>query len=134
MSYLAHSFVVKSEMIKDRLTSCAAQEGILDPRTWVEKNLWILPTIDLLRAWAFAEKENPGADHGANEDLIPNELILACVVKVKSRFNPKPWVAPKNNQDAYPKWIHVVHQGTVWFSLLDSNVLEPGVAGWEVSE
>lgn len=41
------------------------------------------------------------------------------------------WVQPTGAQDAYDEGDHVMHGGTEWVSLVDANVWEPGVYGWE---
>jgi len=45
------------------------------------------------------------------------------------------WRQPTGSQDAYPKDYKVSHNGKHWKSLVDANVWEPGVYGWdEVTE
>ena len=44
---------------------------------------------------------------------------------------PAPSTRPTGAQDAYNKGDRVKHAGKVWASLVDANVWEPGVYGWE---
>lgn len=41
------------------------------------------------------------------------------------------WVQPTGAHDAYPINAVVSHNGGVWRSIVDANVWEPGVYGWE---
>jgi hypothetical protein len=46
------------------------------------------------------------------------------------------WKQPSGAQDAYPigsKVRYPDEQGDVWISMVDNNVWEPGVYGWEVA-
>lgn len=40
------------------------------------------------------------------------------------------WTQPTGAHDAYIAGERVTHNGTVWISLTDANVWEPGVSGW----
>ena len=44
------------------------------------------------------------------------------------------WAAPIGAQDAYAAGDRVTYNGIRYCSLVDSNVWEPGVYGWEVAE
>ena len=44
---------------------------------------------------------------------------------------PQPWVQPEGAHDAYALGARVTHAGQVWESVIDANVWEPGVYGWE---
>ena len=45
---------------------------------------------------------------------------------------PPAWVQPAGGHDAYNKGDRVTHNGQIWVNLIDANVWEPGVYGWEV--
>ena len=40
------------------------------------------------------------------------------------------WVQPAGAHDAYAKDDRVLHNGKKWISIVDNNVWEPGVYGW----
>ena len=42
------------------------------------------------------------------------------------------WVQPRGAHDAYALGAIVTHNGQLWISIVDSNVWEPGVYGWEI--
>jgi len=42
------------------------------------------------------------------------------------------WVQPTGAHDAYPLGALVKHNGEIWESIVDANVWEPGVYGWEM--
>lgn len=79
MSYATHASIVQSGSLRQRITACAAQEGASDPPRWVNAVIWSLPGSDWIAAWASAEAGNPGADHGANEGVVTDGMILAAV-------------------------------------------------------
>ena len=130
MSYAQHASVVNSGSLRQRETACASQQRVSDPQKWVNAVAWFIPTVEWTDAWAIAETENPGADHGSNESVISDDMVLQGVMKEFSRNNPKPWVQPSGAHDAYGKYMHVLHNDAVWQSTVDGNVWEPGVSGW----
>ncbi len=79
MSYMTHAHIVGSPGLRQRITACAAQEGVDDPPRWVNAVAWALPQADWLAAWASADAANPGADHGADEAVITDQMILSSV-------------------------------------------------------
>lgn len=42
------------------------------------------------------------------------------------------WIQPTGAHDAYAKNARVLHNNIKWVSLVDANVWEPGVSGWEL--
>ena len=44
------------------------------------------------------------------------------------------WTQPLGAQDAYQTGDVVAHKGLIWESIVDNNVWEPGVYGWEQKE
>lgn len=51
--------------------------------------------------------------------LIPDENVIPA------------WEQP-DSQNAYSIGDRVLHQGSIWISIVEQNVWEPGVYGWEV--
>lgn len=47
---------------------------------------------------------------------------------------PASWIQPTGAHDAYMMWDRVEFNGSEWFSTLDANVWQPGVAGWQTEE
>lgn len=43
------------------------------------------------------------------------------------------WIQPTGSTDAYPMGAKVSHNGNHWISIVDGNVWEPGVYGWELN-
>ena len=41
------------------------------------------------------------------------------------------WIQPLGATDAYPKGAKVSHNGKHWISIIDGNVWEPSVFGWD---
>lgn len=44
------------------------------------------------------------------------------------------WVQPTGAQDAYDLDAKVIHNGKKWISIINANVYEPGVYGWNEME
>ena len=130
MSYLVHSDIVDSGAIRQRCSAAAALEGQDAPQSWVNASMWNIPNPDWTDAWAAAEAASPGADHGSDESVVTDPMILQGVQKERSRENPQPWSQPSGGHDAYPQYVYVTHDGGTWQSTADGNVWEPGVSGW----
>lgn len=79
MTYSAHAAAATSPGLRQRVTACAAQEGASDPPRWTSAVIWSLITSEWIGAWASAEAGNPGGDHGSNEAVITDAMILAAV-------------------------------------------------------
>lgn len=85
MSYLSISHIAANSSMRSRVAACAAQEGETAPETWMFNNSfrWAAsPGWDT--AWDSAEVGNPGADHGANEGVITDGMILSTVQSLRS--------------------------------------------------
>ena len=94
MSYLVHSDIVDSGAIRQRCSAAAALEGQDAPQSWVNASMWNIPNPDWTDAWAAAEAASPGADHGSDESVVTDPMILQGVQKERSRENPQPWSQP----------------------------------------
>ncbi len=44
---------------------------------------------------------------------------------------PQPWVQPVGQHDSYQTGDRVTHAGQTWASIVDNNVWEPNIYGWE---
>lgn len=42
------------------------------------------------------------------------------------------WVQPTGGHDAYALGAIITYNGQTWISIVDANVWEPGVYGWEI--
>lgn len=126
MSYATHAAIAVSGSLRQRITACAAVEGVPDPPRWVNAVIWRMIVPEWSAAWAASAAEDKGADEAA----ITDDLILMGVRRILTSLNPQPWTQPSGAHDAYGKYIHVTHNGGVWYSTIDANVWEPGVSGW----
>ena len=70
--------------------------------------------------------------HTAQEDWRPADTpALWALVSVEEW--PE-WIQPQGAHDAYPVGAKVSHNEKHWISLMDANIYEPGVYGWEEVE
>lgn len=67
-------------------------------------------------------------DHTSQESWQPS-LTPALWNLVSIEEWPE-WVQPAGAHDAYAKDDKVLHNGKKWISIVDNNVWEPGVYGW----
>lgn len=75
-------------------------------------------------------------DCGTQTKAIGTSLEYSAKQKVADLWNANAdvwveWIQPTGAHDAYAKGARVTHDGKKWVSLVDSNVWEPGVSGWE---
>jgi hypothetical protein len=79
MSYWAIAVMSADPALKLRVSACAAQEGIPDPRRWATDNLPLISAdSDWAEAWTSAVErgeENPGSDCS----VITDEAIRTAV-------------------------------------------------------
>ena len=68
--------------------------------------------------------------HTAQESWEPTATPALWTEVAKPGEIPE-WKQPTGAQDAYSKGDQVRHAYKVWESLVDANVWEPGVYGWE---
>ena len=68
------------------------------------------------------------SSHTSQESWQPS-LIPALWNLVSVEEWPE-WVQPAGAHDAYAKDDKVLHNGKKWISIVDNNVWEPGVYGW----
>ena len=72
--------------------------------------------------------------HTSQPDWTP-ETATSLFVRVDDPAEKWPeWRQPTGAQDAYTQGAKVSHNEKHWISDVDSNVWEPGVYGWSVSE
>jgi hypothetical protein len=91
MSYLGVSAISKNQSMRDRVAACAAAEGNTFPESWTAQYAlhWAsAPGWDA--AWASAEVAAPGADHGKNEGVITDAMILSQVQAVMAAHEEPP--------------------------------------------
>lgn len=70
-------------------------------------------------------------EHESQENWQPKD-VPAMFVRIAHEGEILDWVQPIGNHDAYQIGDKVNHNGDVWISIVDSNVWEPGVYGWEI--
>lgn len=80
MSYATVAVLRRDRALLDRVAGCAALEGIADPEGWAMSHAWkIAAQPGWVDAWESAQGENSTGDHGANEDVITEVMILDAV-------------------------------------------------------
>ena len=68
-------------------------------------------------------------DHVSQVDWTPDVAVSLFVIVTVEEF-PK-WVQPTGSHDAYPLRAKVSHLDKHWISIVDNNVWEPSVYGWD---
>lgn len=72
------------------------------------------------------------ADHTSQETWTPTDApSLFTKVLIPDDEKIYPWEQP-DSTNAYKKDDKVTHNDKTWISIIDNNVWEPGVYGWEV--
>jgi hypothetical protein len=83
MTYSTINAMRQSMSLLNRITACAAQEGVVNPDQWARDQIWSLTTDDEMEArWDDAEFNynatfNP--DTGARPDVITDSIITRVV-------------------------------------------------------
>ena len=73
-------------------------------------------------------------DHVSQEAWTPDTAVsLFAEVLIPDPTIIPDWVQP-DSTNPYMKGDKVKHNGSTWISMMDYNVYEPGVYGWEVVE
>ena len=81
------------------------------------------------RLWYDGKLYKVVQTHTTQEDWTP-DATPALYTEISIEEYPE-WVQPTGAQDAYNTGDKVSHNGKHWESLVDSNVWEPGVYGWQ---
>ena len=68
-------------------------------------------------------------NHTSQSDWTPDKAV-SLYVKVSIEEFPE-WTQPAGSHDAYMKDDKVSHLEKHWISIIDNNVWEPGVYGWD---
>ena len=115
-----------------------AEKGDIDEVTAIEHT-------DLFTPWGSGINYTIGAlrkyndelyrcvqTHTSQDDWTP-DVAVALWVKTGSPLEEYlPWSAPVGAHDAYALGAKVTHNNQKWISIIDANIWEPGVHGWEV--
>ncbi len=73
-------------------------------------------------------------NHTSQADWTPDVAYSLYVNIADPHIEWPEWVQPLGSQDAYPLGAKVSHLDKHWISIVDANVWEPGVYGWEETE
>jgi hypothetical protein len=95
MSYKTVADMADSYSLSRRLIAGAAKESIDDPQAWAQLYRWELasqPGWDA--AWDSAQAADPGSDHGSNEAVITDGMILSGIQAVWAANQPDPEPEP----------------------------------------
>lgn len=88
MSFSALAAMRQSQGLQQRVTACAAMEGVDFPDQWSQLHTWkIIARPDWVDAFAYAEDNktaNVNQDTGARTDVINDGMILAAVQAVRA--------------------------------------------------
>lgn len=68
-------------------------------------------------------------NHISQSDWTP-DIAVSLYVRVSIEEFPE-WVQPQGSHDAYNLGDKVTHNEKHWVSLIDANVYEPSVYGWD---
>jgi hypothetical protein len=68
-------------------------------------------------------------EHTSQDDWLPDNAP-ALYKRIGFDGGHPVWVQPLGAADAYAKGDAVSHSGSLWTSLIDANVWEPGIHGW----
>ena len=71
--------------------------------------------------------------HTSQEDWKPPDVPALFTAKTDPGEIPE-WSPREGSHDAYALGDQVTHNGQTWVSVIEANVWEPGVHGWEVVE
>lgn len=87
MAYRAVVEMVGSQSLLNRVTACAAEQGITNPSQWAQMNIWqICTAAGWADDWAYAKDTwtvNANPDLGERDDVIGDNKILAEVQALK---------------------------------------------------
>lgn len=126
--------MTKTQMIKFIRSLKAMREGATDDQALDSPNVY--------PAW------REDKDYNVDDRTIYNDVLYKCLQAhtAQTSWNPadavslwaivhrevEEWVQPVGSVDAYMIGDKVQHNGSIWVSIVDNNVWEPGVYGWEV--
>lgn len=68
--------------------------------------------------------------HTSQADWAPDAAV-SLYKRVEFDAGVPVWSQPVGASDAYSKGDKVSHKGKIWVSIVDANVWEPGVYGWQ---
>lgn len=95
----------------------------------------LFPAWESGKAWAAGARLRYGGklyrvlqDHTAQNDWTPDRAV-SLYVRIAVPGEIPDWVQPLGAEDAYQTGDRVRHTGSIWESLVDNNVWEPGAAG-----
>lgn len=129
------------------------REKALALRALIVKASASLPDSDALEAVELFDRWEAGVAYSADVRVRHGDKLYRCVQAHTAQIGWEPdktpalwtevakpgeipvWKQPTGAQDAYQKGDKVHYpdeQGPVYVSIVDSNVWEPGVYGWEV--
>lgn len=126
------SYSSNAQLIADSIT--LATSYLDDEQAETVTNLYPLWEVDV--AYSVGDRRQYNGllykclqAHKSQADWTPDKTLALWV---RTWTDPYPeWVQPTGAHDAYNKGDKVSHNGKHWESLIDANVYEPSVYGWE---
>lgn len=81
MSYLVQAKLAGDSTLFQRVTACAAIEGITDPAFWAQNHAW---QFSAEPGWVdkYKAAQDAGGDPGADEDAITDAMIRTAVQRL----------------------------------------------------
>ena len=70
-------------------------------------------------------------DHTSSAEWTPDTAVSLYVKIPDPAVEWPEWEQPTGAHDAYAKWAKCSHNNKHWISIIDANIYEPGVYGWE---
>ncbi|MEM4935246.1 MAG: hypothetical protein ABIL39_11640 [candidate division WOR-3 bacterium] len=140
---LANSEAQKEVLIQEKLKVQVENEVQALPDTEALNNQGLYPTwthpfyytLDFKCQHFNAENElvlyKCVQAHESQENWQPKD-VPALFVRIAQEGEILDWVQPQGSHDAYQTGDKVNHNGQVWISVVDDNIWEPSVYGWEI--
>lgn len=86
-------------------------------------------------------------EYAVDERVIYLDVLYKCLIAHTSQsiwvpinspslwaivhYSIQPWIQPVGTTDAYMTGDKVTHNNKTWISIVDYNIWEPGIYGWE---
>lgn len=90
MAYLDVADMAKDPWLKERITACAAKEGVVvpHPTQWADDHQWQLAASPgWEEAWQYARVVGEVDHLGLDEGVISDSMILSAVQHLRSQEN-----------------------------------------------
>ena len=123
----AIAFINSLVSLRNAATDVQAQEAPAVYPTWTSSTHYKVGDRVLYNKVLYKVLQ----DHVSHDVWTPTEAVslFAQILIPDENIIPE-WIQP-DSTNAYDKNNKVTHNGKTWISIMDGNVWEPGVYGWE---